>query len=111
MVAKSVVDIQVNDEAFKRFRDLFEKYKTGIGEANDKWAESAGAVDAISVSFLAVTAALTAHAELLHKQTEEQKAQAKIEKERADALKRQHRDEQESENRRKRAIQQYKDIA
>lgn len=38
MATKSILEIDVNDEAFRRFKDLFDKYTASLDDAPGKWA-------------------------------------------------------------------------
>lgn len=70
--AKSIIDIEVKDGDFRRFMDLFEKYKAALGEmpkarkVDEKASEGAAKVDGKRASIMSdVTASLAAHAKLI----------------------------------------------
>lgn len=54
MAVKSVIDVEVNDEAFKDFSKLFEKYREALGQTPGVWgaAEKAAAGTAMNVENL-----------------------------------------------------------
>lgn len=43
--AKSIIDIEVNDDQFKAFNELFVKYKKMLGEMPSEWADTEKAVN------------------------------------------------------------------
>lgn len=45
MAIKPIIDIEINDERFKRFIELFNEYKAGLGDMPDAWAQINGAMD------------------------------------------------------------------
>lgn len=38
MATKSVIEVDVNDESFRRFKDIFDKYSASLDDAPNKWA-------------------------------------------------------------------------
>ena len=55
MTMKSVLDVEVNDEQFKAFYDLFEEYKKHLGTMPDDWSKIDKATKAAGKSFEAAT--------------------------------------------------------
>lgn len=64
---KSIIDIDVNDEKFRDFIDMFEQYKTALGTLPGEWSKSEKSLDSHVSSFVEMTAALMAQAELHRK--------------------------------------------
>ncbi len=56
MANKSVLDIQVNDEQFKAFYELFQEYQQHLGSVPDDWKRIDQATKRAAKSFEAVTA-------------------------------------------------------
>lgn len=56
MADKPIIDIPINDDAFKAFLELFDKYKEALAELPKDWEavgkESAGAFDAVAAALL-----------------------------------------------------------
>jgi len=52
---KSIIDVEVNDEAFKRYLELYQKYRDGLKKTTEDWKASAQVTDeaANSVSGMA----------------------------------------------------------
>lgn len=64
MTVKSVIDIQVNDEAFKTFHALFQKYKAQADKVPDAWKEVNQQTAATASNFGDMVAAMMAQATL-----------------------------------------------
>ena len=61
MGVKSVIDIEVNDEAFKDFAAIFEKYRVALGETPGVWAASGKAAAGTAASVENLVAGLLTH--------------------------------------------------
>jgi hypothetical protein len=72
MTVRSVVDIDVNDESFKKFSDLFEKYRTALEKTPSAWAAVSKENKAAQSSFNAIASALLAQNELARRLKNEQ---------------------------------------
>lgn len=72
MPVKSVLDIEVNDAAFKQFSALFGKYQDALKKLPDAWKAHETAVDDSKSSFVALGAAMMAQMKILHSTTLEQ---------------------------------------
>ncbi|MFT2095683.1 transglycosylase SLT domain-containing protein [Acidiphilium multivorum] len=84
MAVKSIIDIDVQDEAFKRFLDLFDEFQSKIADLPDEWkkvdaamggagktfAKTSGASDAILAGMAASSATIV---EAIHKATKAQR--------------------------------------
>lgn len=70
-MAKSVIDIEVKDEAFKRFHELFQKYQEQVKSIPEAWDKVTESTQGTVEAYAAITAALMAHQEMLHKQGQE----------------------------------------
>jgi len=64
MPLKSVVDIDVNDEQFRRFAALFEKYRDALDKTPGAWAEVGREQKGIGQHIRSVVSALMAQAQL-----------------------------------------------
>lgn len=62
MAVKSVIDVEVNDEAFVTFKALFDRYKEQVAEMPGAWGEVDKAVGGVSATFGDVVAAMMAQA-------------------------------------------------
>ena len=51
MAVKSIIDIDVHDEAFREFSDLFEKYRAALKEMPDVWKKVEKQINASGASF------------------------------------------------------------
>lgn len=98
MANKSVLDIEVNDEQFKAFYDMFQEYQKHLGSMPDDWRKIDQATKRAAKSFEAVTAGSAAlladialhtkeMSESLKKATKAQKSFHKETKGSADQLK------------------------
>lgn len=102
--AKSVIDIEVNDDQFKRFHDLFNQYQEQLGKMSGAWSDASDGIkaatgdikdqadtqEASDKSHMAAmkdfTAAIIAHNQLLN---EGAQAERRQDKEKLEALKKQ----------------------
>lgn len=66
MPVRSVLDIDVNDDAFKAFLALFDKYKDAVGKLPGAWSTVNAATAAGKATFVELAASLMAQTELLH---------------------------------------------
>lgn len=89
MSVKSVIDIEVNDSAFKDFSKLFEKYQSALGATPGVWAKAEAATSGIALNVENLVAALLTHEAINKKIAAEEaiklasaRAQDKIEKDR-----------------------------
>lgn len=111
MARTPIITIPVDDEAFKRFSEMWKEYQASLGEQGDKWAEVNENVATMASAFALVTVALEAHNELLARQKQIAKEEAEEEKKKVKALKDQDKLEQDAERRRHKAVEDTKKIA
>ena len=76
----SVIDIEVNDESFKRFHELFKEYQEQLGEQPDAWSKVGEAVEGVGAGFAGMTAALLAQRQLFKEEEDALKKQIKQQK-------------------------------
>lgn len=74
MAAKSIIQVDVDDSAFKRFQSAFEKYQAQVAKTPQAWGRSATEARKLRASFEAAAGALVAQAELAHKTEKATKA-------------------------------------
>lgn len=75
MAAKSILDVEVNDDKFKAFMGLFDRYTEELAKVPSKWAEASKSTDGLKSNFLEMTAAILAQNELFE---ERRKSEAVI---------------------------------
>ena len=66
-----ILDIDVNDEAFQRFRQAFDKYQDAVKELPEAWSKVSGEISDVEPHFAEITAALVAEQELLARSAQE----------------------------------------
>ena len=91
-MAKSLFEVEVKDEAFKRFLELFEQYRTELKDTGADWEVQDGAIAAIIGGLQQMTAALVAQRRLEREQDEARRKQKEDEKQLYD-LEKKRRDE------------------
>lgn len=74
MTVKSIVDVEVNDGAFKDFSALFEKYQAALQKTPAAWRAVNGEIGKSSQGFQAIASALLAQQELMRKQLAAERA-------------------------------------
>lgn len=74
MPLRSVIDIDVNDDAFKAFQSLFDKYQNAVGRLPGQWNQVNRAQNQSKNTFVDIAAALMAQQELLRRSTREVEA-------------------------------------
>ena len=67
MPVKSILEIDVNDEAFQTFLATFDKYKAAVDGLPGAWAKVSEGASKTEFSFVDMASALMAQNELLHK--------------------------------------------
>jgi methyl-accepting chemotaxis protein len=72
MAVKSIIDIDVNDDAFKSFMDLFGKYQAAVKKLPGAWDQTGKSIDGAADSMADMTAAMLTQTELLSRQTRAQ---------------------------------------
>lgn len=72
MAVKSIIDIDVNDDAFKSFMDLFGKYQAAVKKLPGAWNQTGKSIDGAADSMADMTAAMLTQTELLSRQTRAQ---------------------------------------
>lgn len=72
MAVKSIIEIDVQDDAFKAFVQLFEKYQAALKKTPGVWNETNKAVDDAASAIGATAGKITANINFISKQTEEQ---------------------------------------
>ena len=60
MAVKTVVDVEVNDETFKRFKELFDKYQEALAKSPGIWKDVNDHVDVLAKKLDAITDAIKA---------------------------------------------------
>lgn len=109
---KSIIEVEIDPEGnFKRFKELFDKYRDELGKLGAKWGESTEQIEAIAAGMAGVTSAMEAQAVLAKKEADAKKAEAKAAKEKLDAEKKEAEAEKQAAARRKKAIEDTKQIA
>jgi hypothetical protein len=73
MAVKSIIDVEVNDAAFKSFSALYEKYQKALEKAPGAWAAATKEVQAQRKGFEAIAAAILAQNDLTRRAVAEQK--------------------------------------
>lgn len=77
MVAKSIVQIDVDDAAFLKFKALYDQYQASLKKLPGAWGNADAAIKSTGVSFTEMTAALLAQAELTRQMIKNQEKQEK----------------------------------
>ena len=80
MAAKSIIEIEVKDEAFKRFHDLFAKYQDQVKELPSAWGDVGAEVEKAGAVLEAQTAGMLVQNQLLKEQQENWDKQKDAEK-------------------------------
>ena len=86
MTSTPIVEIEVKDEAFKRFVALFGKYEKAVKDANALWSKTGGAVSTVGKEVEGATKELRDHLDVLRKISTEEERQARLSKDHAKAL-------------------------
>lgn len=68
---RSVLEIDVNDESFRRFQEAFEKYRDALSRMPKDWRAVGSETKAATEGFAAIAAALLAQNEMLHRSVHE----------------------------------------
>jgi len=74
MAVKSIIDVQVDDAAFKNFANLYEKYQKTLEKAPGAWAAATKEIQAQRKGFEAIAAAILAQNDLARIAAAEQNA-------------------------------------
>ena len=74
MALRSVIDIDVNDERFKEFVGLFEKYRDGLGKMPNQWGQFNAGVGQTHELMSGMAALMLAQFEMIHKMDKEEKS-------------------------------------
>lgn len=72
MAVKSIIDIDVNDDAFKSFMDLFGKYQNAVKKLPGAWNQTGKSIENAADGMADMTAAILTQTELLNRQTRAQ---------------------------------------
>lgn len=72
MAVKSVIEIDVQDDAFKAFVQLFEKYQAALKKTPGVWNDAATAANGTAGAVGSTAGKITANINFISKQTEEQ---------------------------------------
>ncbi len=64
MAVHSVIDIDVNDEHFKRFTDLFNKYREAVAKQPEAWKKVGASTKSTSTNFETMAAAMMAQSHM-----------------------------------------------
>ena len=70
MSVRSVIDVEVNDGAFKRFHELFKQYQEALKGTGTAWASVEGSTKSSAQNFEMLTAAVMAQNEVLKESAE-----------------------------------------
>lgn len=73
MTLKTILDVEVNDEDFLRFKERFSQYEAQLSKMPKEWATAGEEGAKLKSSFEAVTAAMMIHAELSARMGKSQK--------------------------------------
>lgn len=115
MAQTSIIDIPVNDEAFRRFMELFSRYQQEAKKLPEGWAQTNDIVGGISAGFAAMTAEMAAQNEHLAQRAEAERKLEKAEKAAAEAKKSSDREaaarEREAAGRRQKMISDLRTMA
>lgn len=72
MPVKSIIEIEVQDDAFKAFAELFKKYQDSLNKMPGAWKEAEKAADGVSDASASTNSKITATINFISKQTQEQ---------------------------------------
>ena len=86
MSSTPIVEIDVKDEAFKRFIALFKKYEQSVKDANALWGKTGGAVSDVGKDIEGATKDLREYLDILYKISSEEERQERIVKKRTKDL-------------------------
>lgn len=111
MAAKSIIDVDVKDEAFKAFLDLFNQYKAAVGEMPEEWAKTGDSVQEIADDFSAMVGAMRKQQELLEQQAKTKAEMARAEREDLKNAREQQKELARGEQDRARTVRQIYDDA
>lgn len=67
MAVKSIIDIKINDEEFKRFNELFMKYQDALAKTPGEWNKVGDALQGSKITFEAIVALLLVQDDLARK--------------------------------------------
>lgn len=73
MTVKSVIDVDINDAAFKKFQALFDKYQAALAKTPGDWGKVNAAVSGTALTVETLVAGLSAQAEAVRRAELEQK--------------------------------------
>jgi hypothetical protein len=82
MPAKAIIDIEVNDGAFKQFQDLFKKYKEQLEGSVEDWGQVSKSMTDSQTIAAAMGAAIMAQTDMLREHLKVEKETAEVEKQR-----------------------------
>ncbi len=68
MAVKSIIDIEINDAAFKAFKNLFDKYKKDLDKLPSVWQKTTDAIDGTTDKADSLLHAVEAQTNILNKQ-------------------------------------------
>lgn len=77
MTVKSVLDVEIKDENFKRFLELFNKFKAEADKLPQGWAKFGDSIQQSGLKFGDIVAAMTAQAVLLKQMDRDQEINTK----------------------------------
>lgn len=67
MAVRSLIQIDVDDGAFRQFKDLFDRYEDAVKRMPGAWGQVGKQVNVQAVSFEKLLAAMLAQSELMHR--------------------------------------------
>lgn len=92
MNAKTIIDVEINEERFDAFKAKFDGFKSDVEKLPGAWGKSETAADSLAEGFQSMTASIMAQTALMHEQGKEmdrlEKKETEAEKKRTDAQRR-----------------------
>ena len=67
-VAKSIIDVDVNDASFKKFADLFNKHREALKDLPEAWKQTGASIDEAGVGLIGLLEVMRRQNEELNKQ-------------------------------------------
>lgn len=82
MVAKSIVDVQINDGAFRQFQENFAKYQEGLATTVEDWGKVGEGMTELQAMTSVIGAAILAQSDVLKEIVHNNEKSAHVERER-----------------------------
>lgn len=77
MGVKSIIDIEISDEKFKRFKSLYDQYQAQLAKTPGMWRQAGKEADALTSNFEKMAAALLAQGEINRQNDDEEEKRLK----------------------------------